>query len=361
MPNLNEIKIYGEIGADAPTSVQFKKLTALADPAKELVVRIDSNGGSVLDAIGIRDIMASWPAGCTAIVEPLAASAASFLLTGASKVKASENSWIMLHNPKTGIDVGDDEEILAVGEQVRKFKEQMIAAYADKMKKPPEEVQAILKGETWYSAQNALDIGLVDEVLAVNRPSSFTSVDNLPYKVVASLKSSPSASNSNDKGKQAMTKSPQELIKALRSRFPKASSDFIVKAMEDGMSEDDMMQKMIEELTSKNEELTMQLKAAMEQNGVLEQEKQEVSAKVVALESTIKNLGATSTQGRVTGTQAVVRTAATGSNPGAASAKARWTAEVNACISKGMKRADAVKAVDELHPGLREEMIAEVN
>lgn len=360
MPNLNEIKIYGEIGADAPTSVQFKKLAALADPKKELVVRIDSNGGNVLDAIGIRDIMAGWPGGCVAIVEPLAASAASFLLTGATKVKASENSWIMLHNPKTGVDVGDDEEIIAVGEQVRKFKEQMIAAYADRMKKPLEEVQSILKGETWYSAQNAYDIGLVDEVMSVNRPSSFTSVDNLPYKVVASLKSSPSASNFNDKGKQAMSKSPQELIKAVKTRFPKASSDFIVKAMEEGMSEEDMMQKMIEELTSKNEELTMQLKAAMEQNGVLETEKQDATAKVVALEATIKNLGAASAA-KAVGTQAVVRTQASAANTGAVSAKARWTSEINACMARGMKRADAVKAVDESHPGLREEMIAEVN
>lgn len=361
MPNLNEIKIYGEIGADAPTSIQFKKLTALADPNKELIVRIDSKGGSVLDAIGIRDIMATWPAGCTAIVEPLAASAASYLLTGANKVKASQNSWIMLHNPKTGVEVGDDEEIIAVGEQVRKFKEQMIAAYAGKMNKPPEEVQAILKGETWYSAQNALDIGLVDEVIAVNRPTSFTSVENLPYKVVASLKSSPSAVTSNDKGKKAMTQSPQELVKALRARFPKASSDFIVKAMEEGMSEEDMSQKIIEELTSKVDDLSMQLKAALDQNSALEQQKQEVAAKVVALETTIKNLGSGSTQGRVTGTQAVVRTQASAANTGVASAKARWTAEVNACIAKGMKRVDAVKAVDELHPGLREEMIAEVN
>lgn len=360
MPNPNEIKIIGEIGEDAPGAVQFKKLTALADPSKELIVRIDSKGGNLLDAISMRDVMATWPAGSVAIVEPLAASAASYLLTGAKTVKASENGWIMLHNPKTVVE-GDDDEILSVGGQVKRFKDQMITAYAERMKMPAEDVKAVLKSETWYSAQNALELGLVDEVLQINRPSVFSDRTSLPQQVVASLKSSLGNHNQNfEKEKPAMTKSPQEFVKAIKTKFPKASSDFIVKAMDEGMSEEDMSQKILEELYAKVDTLETQLKAAMDEKSALELANQQVSAKVVALETTVKNLG-TASGSSSTGVKAVVKPVGGTSDKGAGSAVARWKSAVQECKAKGLNHTAAVAAVDRDFPGLREEMIAEVN
>lgn len=161
-----EISIYGDIGDSWwGDSVSAKDLLDLITQAKgkPITLCINSGGGSVFDAWAMMSALRAHDAKVTARVDGVAASAASFLLAAADEVIMSSEAWIMIHDA-TGRCCGRAEDMRKTADWMDRVNDQLAGIYAKRCNKPKDEFANAMHETTWYTADEALDIGMIDSV-----------------------------------------------------------------------------------------------------------------------------------------------------------------------------------------------------
>ncbi|NWB30708.1 head maturation protease, ClpP-related [Pseudomonas gingeri] len=160
-----EIYIYGEIGGWGITANQFiQDLKAVDDGVSPVVVAFNTIGGDLFDGLAIHNALNRLGERCTARIDALAASAGSVAACGAHRLVMASNAMLMVHNPWTWTS-GDAEDLRRVADVLDQTFEAIIAAY--KAKAPDiddAELRRMVNDETWLTAQEALALGLADEV-----------------------------------------------------------------------------------------------------------------------------------------------------------------------------------------------------
>jgi ATP-dependent protease ClpP protease subunit len=160
-----EIVIYDEIGAfGIPAKAFLDELKALG-PVGELTVRINSPGGSVFDGVAIYNALKRHGAAITVWIDGIAASIASMIAMAGDEVVMPENAMLVLHDP-SGLVAGTAADMRAMAEALDRMKAGMVAAYRDKSGRDDAEIEALMRDETWLSAQEAVALGLADRVEA---------------------------------------------------------------------------------------------------------------------------------------------------------------------------------------------------
>lgn len=163
--NVIEVYIYGEIGGWGITANQFiQDLKAVDDGVSPVVVAFNTNGGDLFEGLAIHNALSRLGERCTGRVDALAASAGSVAVCGAHRVVMASNAMLMIHNPYTWAG-GDAEELRRVADVLDQAFEVIIAAYKAKAPEIDEaELRRMVNDETWLTAQEALALGLADEV-----------------------------------------------------------------------------------------------------------------------------------------------------------------------------------------------------
>lgn len=166
-----ELYLSGVIGDDwdGITAKQFDEAVRPVTTSK-LNLRINSPGGSVFEVQAMVASLARWKGGkkgrqVIADVEGIAASAASFLAVKADVTRIADGSWLMVHMSQL-LYYGNADELARMLDRMRKADEHLIDAYAAQAgdKSTREQIEQYLRAETYFTAQEALDAGLVDEV-----------------------------------------------------------------------------------------------------------------------------------------------------------------------------------------------------
>lgn len=135
----------------------------LPDEVDEIRLLINSPGGDVFDGIAILNALRAHDARVVAVVEGLAASAASFIAAGADELVMMRNSELMVHDA-WGLCVGNAADMLWMAEQLGRVSDNIASIYAEKAGGTVESWRAIMETETWYSAEEAVEAGLADRV-----------------------------------------------------------------------------------------------------------------------------------------------------------------------------------------------------
>lgn len=158
-----EIRIYDEIGVFGVTSAEFvRELNAISTP--HISLRINSPGGQVFDGLAIYNALKRHDARVTTHVDGLAASMGSVIAMAGDKVHAAESSMIMIHKPWSLV-IGNDDDLQDMIDLLRNKLNPMIAGiYARKTGHEPDDILDAMASETWYTAQEAEDIGYVDAI-----------------------------------------------------------------------------------------------------------------------------------------------------------------------------------------------------
>lgn len=164
-----EVYVYDEIGYFGVTADDFIRDVS-AVHADNLTVRINSKGGDVFEALAMHAFLAGYPGTVTAIVDSVAASAASFLIAGADKVQVQRNASFMVHDASLGA-YGNADALRSAAELLDMASDNIADIYSQR---PGETTaaqwRAIMKsGDVWYNADQAVEIGLADEVLDVGK------------------------------------------------------------------------------------------------------------------------------------------------------------------------------------------------
>jgi len=179
---------------DEVSPKQFRE--ELAKHSGPITVRINSPGGDVFAGMQIYNMLKDRSGDVTVIVDALAASAASFIAMAGDKIIMNTGSQMMIHKAST-IVWGNEDEMLEVIEMLRKTDDNLVSIYVARTGKSAEEIKDLLAKETWFNAEEAVEMGFADEAIpgktkfsdAVKNALSFTQeVQDAEMQPVASLK-----------------------------------------------------------------------------------------------------------------------------------------------------------------------------
>ncbi len=137
------------------------------DPDKDIQFYINSPGGSVTAGMAIYDTMQYIKCDVATICVGMAASMGAFLLSAGTKGKrmALPNAEIMIHQPSAGTQ-GQITDMAIHMRRLQTIKERMNRILAENTGKSVEEVTAACERDNFMTADEALEFGLVDRVLA---------------------------------------------------------------------------------------------------------------------------------------------------------------------------------------------------
>jgi len=162
-----EVWIYEEIGEDfwsggGITAKGFQK--ELSDiKASQIDLHINSPGGLVFDGITIFNLLKQHPANVTTYIDGLAASIASVIALAGDRVIMAENALFMIHKA-SGMVYGNSDDMRDFAEKLDKVNSSIATTYISKTKKAEKEIDNLMSAETWLTADEALEMGFVDEV-----------------------------------------------------------------------------------------------------------------------------------------------------------------------------------------------------
>ena len=137
------------------------------DAEKEISFYINSPGGSVTAGMAIYDTMQFIKCDVSTICIGMAASMGAFLLSSGTKGKrfALPHSEIMIHQPLGGAR-GQATDIQIQAEQILRVKRTLNEILSENTGKPLEIIEKDTDRDNYMTAQQALDYGLIDKIIA---------------------------------------------------------------------------------------------------------------------------------------------------------------------------------------------------
>jgi len=132
--------------------------------AKTIKLHINSPGGDVFDGRAIHTAVKQHPAQVTAQIDGLAASAATYIALAADTVTMAEGAFFMIHNAWT-LALGDKNDMLDMADLLEKIDQTIQRDYQNKTGKDADEIKGFMDDESWFTADEALDHGFIDEII----------------------------------------------------------------------------------------------------------------------------------------------------------------------------------------------------
>ena len=157
----------GEVTSDVANILVCQLLyLEMIDSSAPITMYINSPGGSVYDGLAIYDTMQYVSCPITTICTGMAASMASILLCAGEKGNryALPHSRVMIHQPMGGVH-GQASDIEITAKEILKLKDELFQIIADHTGKTLEEVRQDGDRDHWMTAQEALEYGMIDEII----------------------------------------------------------------------------------------------------------------------------------------------------------------------------------------------------
>ena len=140
-------------------------LLAAEDAEKDIFLYINSPGGSITAGMAIYDTMQYVPNDIVTVGIGMAASMGQFLLSSGAKGKryATPNTRVLLHQPLGGFG-GTASDIQTQAELIMSMKRQLASITASQTGNTVEQVMADCDRDRWFTAQEALEYGFIDQI-----------------------------------------------------------------------------------------------------------------------------------------------------------------------------------------------------
>lgn len=166
---LATIRMYGPIdswggwwGISAKDVGQV--LDALPESVTQVILRINSPGGECSEAAAILNMLRAHKARIVAVVDGLAASAASVIAAGCDETVMSPGTQMMIHSPST-IVWGNAADMRKEAAVLDNFEAAIIEIYEGKAGE--KDWAALLAEETWLTGAQAIELGLADRTAVI--------------------------------------------------------------------------------------------------------------------------------------------------------------------------------------------------
>lgn len=136
------------------------------DPDTDIKLFINTPGGSVVDGLAIYDVMNLVNCDVATYAMGMAASMGSILLSSGTKGKryALPHSRVMIHQVSGGAQ-GQCSDIQIIAKEIQKHQDELYRILAENTGKTFEQITADADRDNWFTAQESLDYGLIDEII----------------------------------------------------------------------------------------------------------------------------------------------------------------------------------------------------
>ncbi len=136
------------------------------DPDKDISIYINSPGGSIYSGLAIYDTMRFIKPDVATMCVGVAMSMGSLLLAAGTKGKraALPNSRILIHQPSAGFE-GQSTDIEIHAREILNIRKRIDQIYAEHTGLSEDQVRADMERDRFFTADQALEYGLVDKVL----------------------------------------------------------------------------------------------------------------------------------------------------------------------------------------------------
>jgi ATP-dependent Clp protease protease subunit len=137
------------------------------DPDKDIAVYVNSPGGSLHAGLAIYDAMQYVNPDVSTLCYGMAMSAGSLILTGGAKGKrfTLPNARILIHQPSSGFQ-GQSSDIEIHARELLELRRVLDEIYSRHTGQTGEQVHEDMERDRFFSAQQAVDYGLVDEIIS---------------------------------------------------------------------------------------------------------------------------------------------------------------------------------------------------
>jgi len=193
-------------------------------------------------------------------------------------IEMPQNAMMMIHDP-SGMVWGTAEDMLKMAEALEKIKTGLVSAYG-RSKLDIEQLAEMMSAETWFTAEEAMEHGLADEVTEkVNIQASledFSQFNNVPEKLITSI---------NNMIQKEVKKEVKVDLETLKAKYPDLFKEVQDLARAEMTGELDTLKTENEDLKTKNGEFQSKVDELTAQNGELEKDNKDLGKRVVSLEA----------------------------------------------------------------------------
>lgn len=135
--------------------------------AGQIDLHVNSPGGEAFEGLAIMNSLRRHPARVTAYVDGMAASIASAIVAGgADEVVMGLGAEIMIHNPAANVQASNSSDLREIADRLDQMRDNLAGVYMHKAGGDLESWRAAMDAETWYTAEEAVAVGLADRVAA---------------------------------------------------------------------------------------------------------------------------------------------------------------------------------------------------
>jgi ATP-dependent Clp endopeptidase proteolytic subunit ClpP len=217
-----EIDSYWGVGAK-----QFRDQLKAAGDLKTIRLRINSQGGNILEGLAIYNTLKDHPAKVIVSVDGMALSMGSVVAMAGDEIEIAENAWMMIHNPVNYV-FGEAEEMRKSAELLDSMKTQLVNIYAKRSKQDASQIAAWMDDETWFSGTDAVSKGFADR--NTGAVAMAACVDPKRFQHIPTALS-------HSEGVPLMSQSQENQNKPaayqdLKAAFPKASAEFLTSQLD---------------------------------------------------------------------------------------------------------------------------------
>lgn len=197
-PNTLEMYIYGDVKGDyfdwwewekveSETSANhFRNELAKYPDVKQIIIYINSYGGSVFEGTAIYSQLKRHPAQKIVYVDGFACSVAATIAMVADKVIMPRNTMMMIHEA-WNVAIGNPRQLRKAADDLETINISNRQAYLEKAngKITEDKLVELLEAETWLTAEQCFEYGFCDEIL--NKEADLTEAKQMLQKVNKTL------------------------------------------------------------------------------------------------------------------------------------------------------------------------------
>lgn len=158
------VVLYGEVSTESAYAINTQLMYLDAISKEPIKLYLNSPGGSVYDGLSITDIITTIESPVYTIGNGMVASMGAFILSQGDKRYCTKNTRAMLHSVSSGYR-GTVHDLKIDYEETSFLNNRLHELMAVKMNKTTEELLEITSRDNYMSAEESLEVGLIDEII----------------------------------------------------------------------------------------------------------------------------------------------------------------------------------------------------
>lgn len=222
-----ELCLYGDIGSKWEVTLKDVKAALDKAPTAPVKVRINSDGGDVIEGLGIYHALKTHKGHVTTIVEACAASMASVIYMAGDTRIMHEGAQVMIHNPYTPRASGDAATLERIATALREQEEILADIYSTRCGLDKAAVIKAMAEETWIHSGAAIARGFCDQVIPAARE---TQTETAALRLERFLKAPQTLINAVARAKGKTSMDPKLFLEAL-GLAPESTEEQVLEAI----------------------------------------------------------------------------------------------------------------------------------